>query len=524
MNKLKNILYILGLSIAMIFTGCSDPDDEVLSIDYDRLFSPTELKLQIANRTNVLVLWNSVKKAESYTIEVFDNGDLNFEGTPVMTLDGIAKNGTLSDPYIIQGLEGETDYSIRIKAISASVSDSKWSSEKITTATEQILEAVADADRKATEVTLRWPAGITATQMVLTALDKSGNPVGDNIIHTITAQEITNGAVTIKGLKGYTSYTAKLMNGTKTRGTATFKTRIEGATEVSAEENLIELLDAAKDGDKFALFPGEYDLGEYTFTKSVSIIGLESSDRPVLTGKFTCSTSVNSLEFSSLIIKGKGDLEDASFFDLGTSASLNSLTISDCEISNYKNQLISSSGSGVMGDLVISNCIIHDIEGSGGDGIDFRGGTLGSLKVENTTFYNAFRTFLRMQAKAGPISFTNCTFYKVSNYDNGNNHGLFRISNGDTFQVKNCLFVETGNETTTVTTAGNFCRQASNMKATASYASNIYYSCYQLWAGLYTNPTECAANEADPQFKDPAKGDFTVQNIVVNAGDPRWLE
>lgn len=519
MNKLKNIVYILGLSIMVIFTGCSDPDDEVLSIDYDRLFSPTELKLQIANRTNILALWNPVKDMESYVIEVFDNSD--FEGTPVFTFQDITKNGTISDPYTIQGLEGETTYSVRIKAVSPSIPDSKWTSATITTATEQILKSVADEDRKVTEVTLRWPAGITATEMILTALDKNGNPVGDNIVHNVTVQEITDGAVTIKGLTEYTSYTAVLMNGSKTRGTITFKTRIEGI-EVTPDDNLAELLNEAKEGDKFVLHPGEYTLGEYEITKSISIIGIESSDRPVINGRFTCGSAVNSIELSSLIVTG--NKEYAAFFDVLAGCSINSLIISDCDISNYSNQLIYNNNAGTIGDFIITNCIVHDIVGSGGDGIDFRGGTLGSMKVENSTFYNSFRTFVRMQAKAGPISFTNCTFYKVSNFDNGNNHGLFRISNGDTFQVKNCLFVETGNETTTVATAGNFCRQASNMKATASYASNIYYSCYQLWAGLYTNPSECSASEANPQFKDPENGDFTVQNVVVNVGDPRWLE
>lgn len=519
MNKLKNILYILGLSIAMIFTGCSDPDDEVLSIDYDRLFSPTELKLQIANRTNVLVLWNSVKKAESYTIEVFDNGDLNFEGTPVMTLDGITKNGTLSDPYIIQGLEGETDYSIRIKAISASVSDSKWSSEKITTNAEHIFLPINEEELKATEVTLRWTPGQTATEIIITP---------GNIRHTVTANEITAGAATIKGLTGETEYTAKLMNGTKTRGSLTFTTMVDlgDATGIYPEDDLRAILDAAKDGDAFVLFPGTYSLGAYEITKSLKISGYKPSDKPIIYGQLTCGSSINSLELKSLTFLGNEDPAAmlGQFFNVLSGCDIKTLFINDCDISNYSNQLIYNNAAGKIGDFTITNSLIHDIEGSGGDGIDFRGGTLGSMKVENTTFYNSFRTFLRMQAKVGAISFTNCTFYKVSTLDNSNNHGLFRVADGSTFQVKNCLLVETGASNPANATSGNFCRQASNMKATATYSDNIYYNCHNLWVGLYTNPTECAANEADPQFKDPAKGDFTVQSIVVNAGDPRWLQ
>lgn len=529
MNKLKNIIYVLGLSLAMIFTGCSDPDDEITSIDYDRLFSPTDFKVQVANRTNILAMWNSVKDADSYVIEVFDNGDLNFDGTPVITIQDITSNGTLSNPYTIQGLEGETGYSVRIKAVSASIADSKWSSGTVKTNTEQIFLPIDSEELKATEVILRWTAGETATQIVLTALDKDGNPVGNDIIHTITNEEIAAGAATITGLTGETSYSAVLKNGTKTRGTLTFTTMIDlgDATGVYPEDDLKAILDAAEDGDAFVLFPGTYSLGAYEITKSLKISGYKTNDKPVIYGQLTCGSVVNSLELKSLTFLGDEDpaVMLGQFFNVLTGCDLKTLSINDCDISNYSNQLIYNNTAGTIGDFTITNSLIHDIEGSGGDGIDFRSGTLGSMKVENTTFYNSFRTFVRMQAKAGAISFTNCTFYKISSYDNSNNHGLFRIADGSTFSVKNCLFVETGNPATTVTTAGNFCRQASNMGvATASYTTNIYYSCYQLWVGLYTNPSQCSASEADPQFKDPSNGDFTVQSLVVTAGDSRWLQ
>jgi len=520
MNKLKNILYILGLSLVMIFTGCSDPDDEVLSIDYDRLFSPTELKVQIANRTNILAMWNSVKNADSYVIEVFDNGDLNFDGTPTMTLTDIVTNGTLSNPYTILGLEGETAYSLRIKAVGSSTSDSKWTSASITTSTEQIFKAIDEEELKATEVTLRWTPGQMATEIIL-------NP-GD-IKHAVSAEEIAAGAATITGLSGETEYTATLKNGSKTRGVLTFTTMIDlgDAIGVYPEDDLIAILDAAEEGDAFVLFPGTYSLGTYEITKSLKISGYKPTDKPIIYGQLACGAAVNSLELKSLTFRGDEDpaVVLAQFFNVSaTECNLGTLSINDCDISNYTNQLIYNNNKGAIGDFIIANSLIHDIEGSGGDGIDFRGGTLASMRVENTTFYNSFRTFVRMQATAGPISFTNCTFYKISNFDNGNNHGLFRIADGSTFSVKNCLFVETGNSTTTVATAGNFCRQESNMKATASYATNIYYNCYQLWIGLYTSPSQCSASEANPQFKDPANGDFTVQSLVVTAGDPRWLQ
>ncbi len=517
MNKLKNLIYLLGLSFLMILPSCSDQDDEVTSIDYDRLFSPTEFKLQIANRTNILAMWNAVKGAESYTVEVFANGDLNFDGTPFLSFQNILQPGTLSDPYTIQGLDGEAPYSVRIKAVGASIPDSKWVSGVITTNPEQIFYAIVPEELLATEVTLRWPEGQEVTEIVLTPGD---------IKHTITAAEKTAGVATVTGLTGKTDYTAKLMNGVKTRGTLTFTTKIDlgDATGVYPEDDLVAILDAAEDGDEFVLFPGTYNLGTYEVKKSVKISGYESKDQQIIYGQITCGSAVDVLELRSLTFRGDKDaVLLGQFFNVLTGCNLKSLSIIDCDISKYLNQLIYNNTAGTIGDFLISNCLIHDIEGSGGDGIDFRGGTLSSMKVENTTFYNGFRTFVRMQAKAGPISFNNCTFYKISNLDNSNNHGLFRIADGSTFQVDNCLLVGTGAASPTNVASGNWCRQASNMKATATYSGNIYYDCNNLWVGLYTSPSDCSADEANPQFKDPANGDFTVQSMVVTAGDPRWI-
>jgi len=513
MNKIKNIIYLLGISIVIALTGCSDPDDEILSTDYDRLFSPTEFEARVISRTNILLQWNAVRGAESYIIEVFANGDLNFDGTPVRTLNDITGNN-----YTITGLDGETAYSIRMQAVSTEANSSKWVSSTVTTDTEQIFQSILEEDLLATQVTLRWTAGEEVTSIIVTPGD---------ITHNITAEEKAAGVATITGLTGETAYTATLKNSSKTRGILTFTTLIDlgDASAIYPEDDIIAILDAAEEGDAFVIFPGEYNLGSYEITKSIKLSGYKTSDKPIIYGQLLCGSTVNFIELKSLAFRGDKEAPLlAQFFNVSAAdCNLNTLSLNDCDISNYNNQLIYNNVAGKIGDFIISNCLIHDIEGSGGDGIDFRGGTLGSMTVENTTFYNAFRTFVRMQATTGPISFTNCTFYKIASYDNSNNHGLFRITSGDTFSVINCLLVETGNATSSVATAGNFCRQESNMKAATSYSKNVYYSCYNLWTGLYTSPSQCGASEADPQFKDAANGDFTINNILVTAGDPRWI-
>ena len=69
MNIIKKLTYILALA-AVLFTaaGCSDPDDELTSVEYDRLFKPTAVEAKVQNKTNVQLTWECLSKADSYTI------------------------------------------------------------------------------------------------------------------------------------------------------------------------------------------------------------------------------------------------------------------------------------------------------------------------------------------------------------------------------------------------------------------------------------------------------------------------
>lgn len=76
------------------------------------------------------------------------------------------------------------------------------------TGTEQIFYTV-DEENDVTEstITVRWPAGATATAIVVTPGDKE---------FPVTPDAIAAGEFTVTGLDAETEYTIKLMNGTKT--------------------------------------------------------------------------------------------------------------------------------------------------------------------------------------------------------------------------------------------------------------------------------------------------------------------
>jgi hypothetical protein len=512
-NRIKNIAFICGISLLALTTSCSDVDDEIKSVTYSRLFSPTDVQARVQNKTNVRLSWEEVNGADAYTIELFANDNLEFAGTPAATYNDITEN-----PYTITGLMGETQYSVRIKAIGQNIVESKWSGVSFETEAEQILQSIAEDDLKATEVTLRWPAGQTATEIILTPGD---------ISHSVTADEISAGAATISGLSSETEYTAKLMNGTKTRGSIKFTTLIDfgDAIPVNEGDDLKSLLDEAKEGDSFILVSGEFNIENYVLTKSVKIAGLKPSSKPIINGRFTVASDIASLTLSNIIFDGKKTIDN--ILELtAEQGKLSTLNIDGCEIRNMAKHIIYNNKKGTFGNITINNSIIDGIANDAGDGFDLRGGALTSLTVSNTTISNGIRSLVRCQVVAD-VTFEYCTFYNICTNDDSNNTGLFRVEkSGSKLIINNCLAANIGLANPTNANSGTWGR-ADKLKADEDIKNIFYFNSPNLWTNSHKADFASFATEADPGFKDAANGDFSISNedmIDKKIGDPRWIK
>ena len=258
----KNYIYtvLFSLVLSAFTVSCSEPDDEVTTGIFDRLFSPTNVEAVIQKKTNVKFKWTAVTNATSYTIELYENQDMTFEGTP-KTYEGITDN-----TYTVEGLLGETQYTARIRALSEEINESKWSAVSFMTEAENIFNSVKDENIEAHAVTLTWDAiDATATKIVLSADGKA------DITYTLKSTDIANKKAYIDGLEESTSYTAKLYNVDKLRGTVTFKTAIDfqGKTPVYEGDDLATVLEGAADGANIVLVSGSFVLGDYALNKSV---------------------------------------------------------------------------------------------------------------------------------------------------------------------------------------------------------------------------------------------------------------
>ena len=212
MKSLKKLsIFAIGLIAVLGMSSCSDPMDEITSLVLDRNFAPVAFSAKVINKTNIKLEWNK-SDADSYTVEVYANDEnMEFTGTPVRVITGITAGSGPTVTYTVEGLEGETFYSVRVKAVTEGDEDrdSKWSTAVVQTDAEQILFDVDEEnDITATSITIRWPAGQHATSVFVTPGD---------VEYPVTADEVAAGAKTISGLTPEQTYTFVLKNGEKTR-------------------------------------------------------------------------------------------------------------------------------------------------------------------------------------------------------------------------------------------------------------------------------------------------------------------
>jgi len=503
---------LLGASLS--FTGCKDDLlTEITELDVPRAFSPTELEAIVVERTGVRLNWKAVSNADSYTIEFFDNAE--FSGSPARTVENITFDQL---PYTVSGLLGETLYSVRVKAIGTGVDDSKWITTTFTTDAEQIFEDVNLETLTATSVILNWHAGEAASTITLAP---------GNITHTVTAEEIAAGQATITGLIPETAYTAKLMNGTRLRGTRTFTTLLDlgGAIAVNPGDDLNALVAGASAGDVFALMPGTYDINaDLVVSKSISIKGAKPASKPVINGLVFKIKGNAGLSLKDLTLIGAGATvsNQAIIYDEASDNAYGPLVIQDCEIQNYDKGLMYVNVKARIEAVTFSGNIIKNITGNGGDFIDFRNGLANTFLFENNTVYNSVeaRDLFRMDdggstnfaGVTSVITIRTNTFYGVSK---AKRFLYIRLASNQIHFTKNLI----------AETTGYYTNQASTTITTM--ANNNYFNAPNFTASTTSNAKNDTGTFTtfDPGFANASAGDFTISNIDLKAngiGDPRW--
>ena len=514
-NKWKYIIGCLLLGAA----SCSDAPDELTSVDYDRLFSPTSLDCRPINQVDCIVKWNAVVNATSYVVELYEGETLG--ETPVRVDE-------VTEPTLTyEGLLGETHYFVRVKAVGEAITESKWVEDTFETDPEQIFEAVANADLQATQVTLRWPAGEEADVITLTPADVEP--------YQITPEDIAAGCATITGLTPETEYTAVMTRGEKTRGTVTFTTPMDlgGATRLTPDMDFVAALEDAEAGTVFALEAGTYVIpdekeaaGKLAISADVTLTAVDADNMPVINGSVALNNGA-SLTASNIIFDGTGTESHA--FDFVETGNCDHLSLSGCEIRNYSKGFFYLNLATLVNTITVDNCLIHGVECSGSDMFDSRSGAYNSFTLSNSTVWNscAARDFIRMDdasdnfAGVTPvITVTNCTLDGCSN--NSSRRLLYVRFAGNSITFTNNM----------VSNMPDCGRGFSDNSATAvpTFSNNNYWNTKNLVSDGGDGKAkffDADGTTLDPGYKDAANGDFTLSNedlIYEQVGDPRWRQ
>lgn len=511
---IKQAIVLLMISFALL-SSCNDPVmEEITSIETSRLFSATDVEARIVNQTGVRLNWKPVDRATGYIVEIFVGTNPDFSGQPVRSFTDVTDEQL---PYTVTGLDGETDYTARIAAVGSNVDNSKWITVEFTTDAEQIFLPVDLNELEATQVVLRWAAGEVATTIEL-------NP--GNIVHQVTEEEVNAGFATVVGLSPETEYTAVLKRDTRTRGTVSFTTPLDlgGAIALYPEDDVVALLEAAQDGDVFAVFPGEYMLDDIRITADLSIQAARPAERPLFKGAVFRVSNGASLTVNGVLLDGAtaGDGNQLLIYGAGEYAAL---TIENCAIYNYVKGVIYINTAAKIDQLTISRNIMHDIECAGGDFIDFRNGIAARFDFVNNTVYRSAltRDFFRMDAGGSDnfpavnsvISINNNTFYHIC--DGTNRRLLYiRLARNEIHFNQNMIARSTGYYTN---------QSATNLSA---MRNNNYFEAPNFTASSQSNAKNDTGTyfSINPGFADPENGDFTVSNEELRyqrVGDTRWI-
>ena len=525
-QNMKHIaLYTMMFGLGTLaLTSCDDAMDEITSIVLNRDFAPIGLEAKSATENSITLEWTKSHDNVTYTIELFADDSLTFEGTASNTYTDIE-----ATKLKISGLVYDTKYSARVMTIDNDDPNrnSKWSNVFFRTSAQQIFETPTENDIADRSVIMTWPAGEAATTVRVY--------VDDNLVkeQPVTADEVNEGKVVVTGLEPETAYTIRLYNGEKQRGSKDITTiaDLNGATLVHEGDDLRTLIEAANDGDVFALYGGTHIIPDsdtegkassVKVTKSITIKGIYPTNVPVIKGRFEIYDGA-SLDISQVVIDGIDNSTTDQVFNFKTAdATYPRLRVENAEIKNFGKGVYYLNVAATVQELTFYNCLIHDIVCDGGDMFDCRKGRIDALNFQQCTIYDsaAARDFIRMDdasARGGTPTITvdHCT---IDGCANGGKRMLYVRYVGNVINWTNNIVTNTG-------------AVWSNQSKTGvpQFQNNVYFNCAKLNIADVEGKTNMfadeAGKEANPQYKDAANGDFTVGNESVSklgVGDPRW--
>lgn len=557
---MKRIKYsvLAVLSLAMTLFSCSDTMDWEIDPAFDRCFSATSLSVA-AGTTDAIVSFDAgmmkSKGAEAFQIEVTSEAFASDEEWD--NSENVLHFETETSPCTITGLIGDTEYYLRIRAISSHKTASRWvhyaTDTKMTfkTDAEQIMYDVADADRGENSITVRWDATKEVTH--LTVSDGTEEEGVEPMKIMLDDAAKAAGCYTVTGLNPSTAYTIAIYYNDAKRGSvsastaavmpaADFKYTLDPAATVIDQVLINDLSEQAKavagDPNNYSVtialnanqevkFYGTGEDGTPSNIKiptgmSVTFFGLAGGDKPTM--KFIKNIDVTGshayIKFQNVNIVDGG----AGYF-LNQSAACNveEFTFDDCSLTGFSTTFFrvqNAASAKIFNKLNLINSVftnisagysfIHmDTDGKGGSIIN-------NIFIDGCTFNGVVKAgkcfiYSEKATMSGDITIKNSTFYNWV----GNSQYIIDFNAADfgcrSISFENCLFGLQGDNTTSKTVRANVVPTYTDCYKTTDFFKKI------------TDVNELHYS-SDELFVDPANGNFSFKPNTTDLpiGDPRW--
>lgn len=559
-KKMKSIKNILGtasmMALALSATSCTDGNDWDVDGSLSRLFGLNGDKITVETaETSATVTFSAftsktVPAPEYYVFEV--SKDSLYEGVENANIIKFGEDKSLtSSPVVLSGLDGDSKYYMRVKAMSSTSNESKWvyykDGSSFKTKAEQIFNNVEATDLFEDHVNLSWTPGAEVTHITYA----NANDVENIQTINLTDEQKAAGKYTLSGLQPTSTYTITIYKNDVKRGqlqvttpaampAANFKYSLASDVTVISQDLIDEIAEKAKAaagnetnysatigipaGAKVALYgTNDSDGGKTNVTipdgMSVTFFGLAGGETPTITldKNFDIAGSHTYIKFQNVKLEENGA---GYFINQNKACTVSEFTLEDCEVSNVKTSFFRIQGKDAksIGKLTLKNSIftnlcagygfIHIDAGSGAghlDNVEIDGCTFNSICVTGKVFIFSKKTDMQ------DITIKNSTFY------NCNGNGQFFVDfNADTFgpntfTIENCIFGKSADEATNKNIRSKTPATVVNSFRTTDF--------FKVIKGV--NDTEFSSTQL---FKDPTNGDFTIKagTLKEKAGDPRW--
>lgn len=544
------------MALALSATSCTDGNDWDVDGSLSRLFGLNGDKITVETaETSATVTFSAftsktVPAPEYYVFEV--SKDSLYEGVENANIIKFGEDKSLtSSPVVLSGLDGDSKYYMRVKAMSSTSNESKWvyykDGSSFKTKAEQIFNNVEATDLFEDHVNLSWTPGAEVTHITYA----NANDVENIQTINLTDEEKAAGKYTLSGLQPTSTYTITIYKNDVKRGqlqvttpaampAANFKYSLASDVTVISQDLIDEIAEKAKAaagnetnysatigipaGAKVALYgTNDSDGGKTNVTipdgMSVTFFGLAGGETPTITldKNFDIAGSHAYIKFQNVKLEENGA---GYFINQSKACTVSEFTLEDCEVSNVKTSFFRIQGKDAksIGKLTLKNSIftnlcagygfIHIDAGSGAgrlDNVEIDGCTFNSICVTGKVFIFSKKTDMQ------DITIKNSTFYNC----NGNGQYFVDFNTDsfgpNTFLIENCIFGKSADEATNKNIRSKTPATVANSFRTTDF--------FKVIKGV--NDTEFSSTQL---FTDPANGNFTIKagTLKEKAGDPRW--